>query len=83
MSVEEVRGAAEELVEQLEKDFGVTHAWENDNVVNFSCAPKGIQGTLTVNPRELQLKVKLGLLASMFERPLRREIDSYLKEHLH
>nr|WP_279538397.1 polyhydroxyalkanoic acid system family protein [Pseudomaricurvus alcaniphilus] len=83
MSIEEVRVAAEDLVEVLEKDFGVDHAWQGENVVNFSCAPKGISGTLTVQPDQLLLKVKLGLLASMFERPLRKEIDNYLDEHLH
>lgn len=83
MSIEEVRVTAEDLVETLEKDFGVSHSWENENVVNFSCAPKGIKGTLTVYPKELQLKVKLGLLASMFERTLRKEIDAYLNKHLH
>ena len=82
LSMEHVREAAEELVETLEKDFGLEHNWENENLVKFSCRPKGINGTLKVQPDKLHLNVKLGLLASMFERPLRKEIEEYLNTHL-
>ena len=82
LSMEKIREAAQELVETLEKDFGLEHTWENENLVKFSCAPKGIKGTLSVEPKKLHLNVKLGLLASMFERPLRKEIEEYLNTHL-
>lgn len=83
MSVDKVKDMAEDLVCTLERDFGVDHSWEADNVVSFSCAPKGIKGKLTVRPDELLLNVKLGFLASMFEGRLREEIDDYLRRHLH
>lgn len=81
MDAEHVREAAQHLIDTLEKDFGVTYQWSG-NVVDFSCAPKGISGKLTVEPSMLSLNVKLGLLASMFERTLRNEINSYLDRHV-
>lgn len=81
-SLEEVRSAAERLAQRLDEEYGVDHVWQGDNTVTFNCAPKGIKGTLTVGEGDVQLNIKLGLLASMFERTLRNEINTYLDKHL-
>lgn len=81
MQIDEVKETAQQLVEKLEKEFGVKYSWSG-NVVNFECAPKGVAGKLTVEDDILALYVKLGFLASMFEGSLRKEINAYLDEHV-
>lgn len=81
MKTDDVKDTAQHLVEKLEKEFGVKYSWSG-NVVKFECAPKGVSGKLTVEDDSLGLYVKLGFLASMFEKSLRNEIDAYLNEHV-
>jgi putative polyhydroxyalkanoate system protein len=79
MPKEEVRQAAEKLAAQLEKDHGVRSRWDGDTV---HIKGAGIDGCLCMEDDRLDVSVKLGMLASMFESPLRREIQRYLDEYV-
>lgn len=75
----EVRQAAEKLAAQLEKEHGVRSRWEGDTV---HIKGAGINGSLCMHDDKLDVSVKLGMLASMFETPLRKEIQRYLDEYV-
>jgi len=79
MPKEEVREAAQKLADQLERDHGVRSRWEGDTV---HIKGSGIDGSLCMEDDRLDVSVKLGMLASMFERPLRKEVQRYLDEYV-
>ena len=68
MSKEEVRKAAEGLAKELERDHGVRSCWEGDSV--------------RIKGAGVDVNVKMGLLASMFEPVLRSEVQRYLDSHV-
>lgn len=79
MPREDVREAAEKLAVQLERDFGVRSRWQGDTVyINGA----GVDGCLCIEENQLDVSVKLGLMASMFEAPLRKEVQRYLDEYV-
>ena len=79
MSREEVREIAEDLARQIESQYGVTARWQGDTV---SMRGSGVDGTLAIDDEVVRVKVNLGLLASAFERPLRRIVTEYLDEYV-
>jgi putative polyhydroxyalkanoate system protein len=79
MSKEEVREAAEQLAEQLKADHGLKYYWQGDSV-KFSRS--GIDGVLKIEADAIRLDVKLGLLASAFERPLKKAMNEYLDKYV-
>lgn len=79
MPKEEVRQAAEGLAANLERDHGVRSRWDGDCV---SIKGAGVDGKLSFNDGLIDVSVKLGMLASMFERPLRDEVQRYLDSHI-
>lgn len=75
-----LRETAAELAAQLEAAHGLRARWEGDDVVAISGA--GFEGRLALSDEAVDVSVRLGLLASAFERPLRAEIERYLDQHL-
>jgi putative polyhydroxyalkanoate system protein len=79
MSKEDVREAAEGLAESLEREHGVRSRWDGDRV---RIKGAGVDGELSFHDGLIDVSVKLGLLTSMFEPVLRREVQRYLDEHV-
>ncbi len=79
MPREEVREAAQGLVASLEKEHGVRSRWEGDTVY---ITGSGIDGQMSFNDGSIDVSVKLGFLASMFESVLRSEVKRYLDTHV-
>ena len=79
MPKEEVREAAQGLAASLEREHGVRSRWEGDSV---RIKGAGVDGLMSFHDGLIDVSVKLGLLASMFERPLRDEVQRYLDSHV-
>ncbi len=79
MPKEDVREAAEGLARSLERDHGVKSRWEGDRV---RIKGAGVDGEMSFHDGLIDVSVKLGLLASMFEPVLKREVKRYLDEHV-
>ena len=79
MPKEDVREAAQGLAASLEREHGVRSRWEGDSV---RIKGAGVDGHMSFHDGMIDVSVKLGLLASMFERPLRDEVQRYLDTHV-
>ncbi len=79
MPKEELREAAEGLADSLAREHGVRSRWNGDAV---QIKGAGVDGKLTFHDGLIDVSVKLGLLTSMFEPTLRREVQRYLDEHI-
>ena len=75
-----LRKRVEKLAGQLKSTHGGDYRWEGDKV-HYSYS-KGIDALLTLQPKEILVDVKLGMLMSMAKKPLQREIERYLDEYL-
>jgi putative polyhydroxyalkanoate system protein len=79
MSREDVREAAEGLAESLERQHGVRSRWEGDMV---RIRGAGVDGTMSFHDGLIDVSVRMGLLASMFEPVLKDEVQRYLDTHV-
>jgi len=79
MSREAVREAAEGLAAELERDHGVRSRWDGDSV---RITGAGVDGRMSFHDGLIDVSVRLGLLASMFEPVLRSEVQRYLDHHV-
>lgn len=79
MSKEDVRSAAEGLAASLEREHGVRSRWEGDTV---RITGAGVDGRMSFHDGLIDVSVRLGLLASMFEPVLRSEVQRYLDTHV-
>ena len=79
MSKEDIREAAEGLAASLEREHGVRSRWDGDRV---RIRGAGVDGELSFHDGLIDVSVKLGLLTSMFEPVMRREVQRYLDEHI-
>jgi putative polyhydroxyalkanoate system protein len=79
MPKDEVREAAQGLATSLERQHGVRSRWEGDTV---HIVGAGVDGRMSFHDELIDVSVKLGLLASMFEPVLRDEVQRYLDEHV-
>lgn len=79
MSKDEVREAAQGLAASLEREHGVRSRWDGDRV---RIKGAGVDGVLSFHDGLIDVSVKLGLLASMFEVSLKKEVQRYLDTHV-
>lgn len=79
MPKDKVREAAEGLAASLERQHGVRSRWEGDTV---HIRGAGVDGRMSFHDDLIDVSVKLGLLASMFEPVLREEVQRYLDKHV-
>jgi len=79
MSEQQVRKAAEGLAKELEREHGVYSWWEG-NTVYITGA--GVDGQMCYDDGMIDVSVRLGLLASIFEGVLRSEVNRYLDRHV-
>jgi putative polyhydroxyalkanoate system protein len=71
------RKAVEEVAKKLAERFEFDYAWDGDDM-HFSRS--GVDGTIALLPKELQVTAKLGFLASAFKGPIEKEIRRVLDE---
>lgn len=76
---EDVRGAAELLAEELKQRYGMRYRWQGDTA---TFTRTGLDGTLSIENGSIDLDIRMGLLASAFEKPLREAITRYLDEYV-
>jgi putative polyhydroxyalkanoate system protein len=79
MDKEAVRAAAQGLVANLEREHGVRSRWEGDSV---RITGSGIDGQMSFDNGSIDVSVKMGFMASMFESVLRSEVKRYLDKHV-
>ncbi len=79
MSHEEVRKAAEGLAASLEREHGVRSRWNGDTVYVKGA---GIDGQLSLHDGVIDVSVRLGMLAALFEPALKREVQRYLDNYV-
>ena len=79
MSKDEVREAAEGLAYSLEREHGVRSRWEGDTV---RIKGAGVDGLMSFHDGLIDVSVRMGLLASMFEPVLKEEVQRYLDDHV-
>ncbi|GAB3318233.1 polyhydroxyalkanoic acid system family protein [Haliea atlantica] len=77
MPRDELRAAAERLASRLEQQHGIKAQWQGDRVRMHG---HGVEGELSFDGGVVDVSVKLGLLASAFQRPLKAEVQRYLDE---
>ncbi len=76
---DEVRNTAQELADQLERQYGVRARWQGDVV---TMRGNGVDGRLEIDDEAVHVKVSLGLMARVFEGPIRRVVDDYLDRYV-
>lgn len=79
MEMDELREAAQKLATHLEQEYGARATWEN-NCVNVKGS--GIRGRLTLDEKNVTVRVELSLLAAPFRSALRQEIERHLDERV-
>lgn len=79
MPKEAVREAAQGLADSLAREHGVRARWDGDRV---RIKGAGVDGEMSFHDGLIDVSVRLGLLTSMFEPALRKEVQRYLDEHV-
>lgn len=79
MPREEVREAAEGLAASLERQHGVRSRWEGNSV---RIKGAGVDGIMSFHDGLIDVSVRMGILASMFEPVLKEEVQRYLDTHV-
>lgn len=79
MPREDVRARAEDLAHQLETQYGVRARWQGDTV---TMRGNGVDGRLEIDDETVRVKVTLGLMARMFESPIRKVVNDYLDQYV-
>lgn len=72
------REAIEDLATQLDRKLDMAHHWEGDTL-HFS--RPGIQGHIAVQPRQIHVSAKLGMMMSPMKGMIEARIRGYLAEH--
>lgn len=73
----ELEEVLNKVTEGLEKKFQIVNDWQGD-VINFKRT--GLNGSLLIKESELELNIKLGLLAASFSGVVKNNIVKYMEE---
>jgi putative polyhydroxyalkanoate system protein len=79
MSKEDIREAAQGLALRLQREHGVRSRWDGDTV-NIKGA--GVDGKLSFHDGVIDVNVRLGMLAGLFQDALKGEVQRYLDENI-
>lgn len=79
MPEQDVRDTVQGLADKLERERGIKARWRGDTV---TIKASGVEGALSFDGGVIDVTVRLGLMASMFEPVLTREINRYLDKHV-
>ncbi|MBC7710637.1 MAG: polyhydroxyalkanoic acid system family protein [Rhizobacter sp.] len=72
----DARKMADKVAVKLEKDYQLKSTWAGD-VMSF--ARSGVNGTLAITAKELQIDIKLGFLAGAFKSTIADAIEKNLE----
>ncbi len=75
LSMKKARAAAEHVAADLQKEFNLEYAWDEDGVLHFERS--GVHGRLTLAKGAVTVQVRLGFLLIPFRASLEREIHDY------
>lgn len=75
----QARQAVEDFAVKLGQRFGLDHRWEGD-VLHFKRT--GVDGRITLQPGQLLVTAKLGLLFAAMKGPIEQEMRRVLAERL-
>lgn len=73
----QARQAVDDVAVKLSERFGMRHHWEGD-VLHFNRS--GVDGRITVEPKDLHVTAKLGFLLAAMKGPIEQEIRRVLGE---
>ena len=76
-TVKKAKQAVEAIAAELSQEFDITYEWDG-SVLNFQRA--GVQGTMSVGKKTLDIDAELGFLVSMLKPKIEREIHRYCDE---
>jgi putative polyhydroxyalkanoate system protein len=79
MSKEEIREAAQGLASSLQREHGVRSRWDGDTV---KIKGAGVDGKLSFHDGLIDVNVRLGMLAALFQDTLKTEVQRYLDENI-
>jgi|JI10StandDraft_1071094.scaffolds.fasta_scaffold709645_2 putative polyhydroxyalkanoate system protein len=71
----EAKKLADKVAAKLAKEYELRSHWEDD-VLHFDRS--GVNGTLSVGPKEFHVEVKLGFLMAAFKGPLQQAMEKNL-----
>jgi len=77
LSNDKARKAVEEVAKKLAERFEFDYEWDGDHL-NFTRS--GVDGRISLAPKELRVTAKLGFLVSAFRGPIESEIRRVLDE---
>jgi putative polyhydroxyalkanoate system protein len=76
-TVKKAKEAVESIASELAQEFDITYEWEG-SVLHFRRA--GVDGTMTVGKKALEIEAELGFLVSMLKPKIEREIHRFCDE---
>ena len=76
-TVKKAREAVEEIASELAGEFDIHYEWEG-STVHFRRS--GVEGTMTVGRKTLEIDATLGMLVGMLKSRIEREIHRYCDE---
>ena len=76
-TVKKAKEAVESIAAELAQEFEITYDWDGP-VLRFERA--GVQGTMEVGKKTLEIDAELGFLVSMLKPKIEREIHRYCDE---
>lgn len=79
MSKEDIREAAQGLASSLQREHGVRSRWDGDTV---KIKGAGVDGKLSFHDGLIDVNVRLGMLAALFQDTLKTEVQRYLDENI-
>lgn len=75
LSLEDAQGVADELAQDLSKEFSIDYGWEDD-VLYFE--RMGVHGQIEVDEKTIQIKANLGFLLLALKGRIEDEINEVL-----
>lgn len=75
-----VRSMLDQLVSKLGADYGIDAQWRDES--SLAVKHQFADGVLRVLPGRVEVDIKLGMMASMFEGKIRQTITDFCQEKL-
>ena len=79
MGKSEARTAVEKVAEQLKDKLGASYQW-NQDTLQFNGS--GAKGQIEVEPEEVHVHIKLGMLLGSMKGMVKKQAEGYLDEYL-
>ncbi len=76
---ERAKKSIEEIAQEMKGRLGISYRWNGDEL---TFERSGVDGKIAVTDSNVDVVVKLGILASPMQGMVQREIEHYLDRHL-